>query len=109
MHRSRSFLRSLIASAALVASVGLSSCATLDDDAWTFGLTRSLYRDLSQVDWESSPAGVETDGHYSSARGRRPLQSGDPAGPFLAFLVLPIAVDVVVLPVAYTRDLIVSD
>ncbi len=69
---------------ALTALLGLSACRS--QEPWTFGLSRAVY--------DSSPSFDECD------------DPGD-ATIVAAVLVLPLVLDVVFLPVALPRDLIV--
>ena len=64
----------------------------ISDDQWTFALSRSVYE---------TPQGFDS---YASSMEPTESKEGLPAALMLAF---PLALDIVVLPVALTRDFFV--
>jgi hypothetical protein len=74
-----------------VAALGAPACKT-HHDQWTFAVTRNVYGD--------GGPGVHFEGHGSCAGG-----SGEAALAVLVLLLLPVAIDIVILPVTLTHDL----
>jgi hypothetical protein len=83
--------RRLLLPLALGAALCTSSCR-VHHDAWAFSVSREVYG-------EGGP-GIAYDGHFHCREG------GEAAAlVLLAMLVLPVAIDLVLLPVTLTHDL----
>lgn len=79
---------------ALVGLLLASACTTLDEDSWSFPLTRSVYGDLEE--------GPEHRVPNRDVMG--PSGTADEAWILPALLLLPIAIDLVLLPVTLPHD-----
>jgi len=86
------FLRAWRAALALILALSASSCRTTEEP-WSFSLTRSVY---------GGGAGPEY-GYDANLHGD--IDNQGAAVGLLVILLLPVAIDIVILPVTLTHDL----
>ncbi len=85
--------------------VGHSSCTHWDDEYWSFPISRRAYASQNMTGWgETHPGNPGTDPDLAGFSG------GEEELSFLPLLlILPLIVDLVILPVTAVHDLLLVD
>jgi len=97
-------VRPLRAPLLVLACCCAAGCVTLDDDSWSFPATRAVLAEL-----DASPTEARVERWEQRAEGGGIALAEDGAGwVLLGFVLLPLAVDVVLLPVTLTCDALVA-